>query len=85
MFFCGAISSKLYSTWLLCSECFRFDGFHEQKTEGLVELTTYMFTNLLIGYIQYYLQYLHLVVRCLVCYMLCLTTPNLILASLLTN
>ena len=38
---------------------FGFDGFHRQKTEAPVELTTYMFTNFLIDYIQNYLQYVH--------------------------
>ena len=31
-----------------------FDRFHEQKTEAPVELNIYMFTNLLLGYMQYY-------------------------------
>ena len=34
----------------------------EQKTEAPVELTIYMFTRFLLDYIQYYLQYLHMVV-----------------------
>ena len=60
-----------------------FNGFHEQKTEGQVELTIYIFTNRLLGHMQYYLQYLPIVARLLMCYMLCLTTPNLTLASLI--
>ena len=54
-FFRGALSYELCSSQLLHGECSRFDGFQEQMTEAPVKLTIYMFTNLLLGYIQYHL------------------------------
>ena len=74
---------KLFITH--CTEWSRDDGFPEKESEAPVELTIYVFTDLLIGYMQYYLQYLHIVVRLLMCYILCLKTPNLTVASLLAN
>ena len=75
------LSSELGSNQLLCIECSGFDGFQELKTEDPVELTIYMFTNPVLDFIQYYLQYLHIVARLLMCYMLCLITLNLTLTS----
>ena len=48
-----------------------FNLSHKQKTEAQVELIIYIFTNILLDYIQYYIQYLHVVARLFVYYMLC--------------
>ena len=51
-FFLGVLNSEPCSSHLLCGECSSFNGFHKYKTEALVDLTTYMFTNLLPCYIH---------------------------------
>ena len=63
--------SKLSSTQLMLDGHSWFDGFQKQNTEALIELTIYIFTYLLLDYIQYYVQYLHIVARVLIYYMLC--------------
>ena len=77
----SGLSSGLGSTQLLRGERSGSDGFQEQKTEAPVELTLYMFTYLLLSYIQYYLQHIHIMAS----YMLCLITFNLSLKSHLSN
>ena len=65
------LESRHSSTGLLLDEHSRFDRLHKQKTGAPLELTIYIFTNLLLDYIQYYIQYLHIVARLLIYYMLC--------------
>ena len=65
------IRSRHSITHLLLSECSGFDRFYKQKTEALVELTIHIFTNLLLGYIQCYIQYKHIEGRLLIVCMLC--------------
>ena len=54
VFFWGALGSELCSSQILCGEHSGFNVFPEQKPEAPVELTIYVFANLLLGYIQYY-------------------------------
>ena len=60
------LRSRHSSTQLLLGECSRFNGFHKQKTEAPVELTIYIFTYLLLDYIQNYIQYFHIVALLLI-------------------
>ena len=67
-----SLGSQCSNTLLLQGECSGSDGFHKQKTEPPVELAIYMFTDFLLDYVQQYIEYLHIVTRLLICYMLCL-------------
>ena len=70
MFILVSLHSQYGSTLVLQCECFRFDGFHKQKTEAPIQLAILMFTDFLLDYVQYDIQYLHIVARHLICYML---------------
>ena len=62
------LSSWYSSSWLLHGEHSRFNGFHKQRTEAPIELDISIFTDPLVDYLQYYIQYLHAEARHLICY-----------------
>ena len=62
------LGSRSSNTRLLLGERSRSYGFYKEQIEAPIKLTIYIFTKLLLDYIQY----LHIVARLVIYYMLCL-------------